>query len=154
MKIEIWAVGKLKNKELASSMDQYLKRMRKYQSVSMEEINIRTKSTDAEFLKKTEGEKILSRLSTEDHLILMDEGGRSFTSVKFAQFLQKALMKPFNRIIFLIGGAHGFDQAVYDRSQHKISLSDMTFPHDLTRLIMVEQLYRAFSILNHSPYHH
>lgn len=154
MKIEIWAVGKLKNNELASSLDQYLKRMRKYQAVSVTEINIRTKSTDPEFLKKAEGEKILSRLSADDHLILMDEGGRSFTSIKFAQFLQKELMKPVNRIIFLIGGAHGFHQAVYDRSQHKISLSEMTFPHDLARLIMVEQLYRAFSILNHSPYHH
>lgn len=154
MKIEIWAIGKMKNKELASGIDQYLKRIRKYQTVKVEEIIVRTKSTNAEFLKKTEGEKILSRLSPSDHLILMDEGGRSFTSTKFARFLQKILMKPMNRIVFLIGGAHGFDQSVYDRSQQRISLSGMTFPHDLARLMTVEQLYRAFSILNHSPYHH
>ncbi|MBY5959038.1 23S rRNA (pseudouridine(1915)-N(3))-methyltransferase RlmH [Membranicola marinus] len=154
MKIEIWAVGKLKNKALASNIEQYLKRLRKYQNVRIEEISIRAKSTDADFLKKAEADKILSRLTPGDHLILMDEGGQSFTSTKFAQFLQKAVMKPVNRIVFLIGGAHGFDQSVYDRSQHKISLSGMTFPHDLARLMTVEQLYRAFSILNHSPYHH
>ena len=154
MKMEIWAVGKLKNRELSSSLDDYLKRMRKYQSVQIKEIAIKTKSTIPDFLKKAEAEKILSRLSESDYLILMDESGQQLCSRKFAQFLQKAMMNPVNRIIFLIGGAYGFDKTVYDRSQSQLSLSSLTFPHDLARLITVEQLYRAFSILNHSPYHH
>ncbi len=154
MKMEIWAVGKLKNLELASSLDDYLKRMRKYQSVQIKEISIKAKSTIPDFLKKTEAEKILSRLSESDYLILMDEKGQQLCSRKFAQFLQKAMMNPVNRIIFLIGGAYGFDKTVYERSQSQLSLSPLTFPHDLARLITVEQLYRAFSILNHSPYHH
>lgn len=154
MKMEIWAVGKLKNKDLASSLDDYLKRMRKYQPVQIKEIAIKTKSTIPDMLKKAEAEKILSSLSDSDYLILMDEKGDQFSSTELAQFLQKTMMNPVNRIIFLIGGPYGFDRAVYDRSQNQLSLSTLTFPHDLARLITVEQLYRAFSILNHSPYHH
>lgn len=154
MKMEVWAVGKLKNRDLESSLDHYIKRVRKYQLIGLEDIVVKARSTNPVVLKKAESEKILARLSDEDYLILLDENGERLTSKKFARFIQETMMKSVNRIVFLIGGAHGFDQSVYDRSQQQISLSAMTFPHDLARLITVEQLYRAFSILHHSPYHH
>lgn len=154
MKIEVWAVGKLKHRELESSINQYLKRIRKYQSVGIDEIVIKARSTDADVLRKAEAEKILSKLTDGDFLILMDEKGKNYSSVEFARFIQKTLMHSSSRIVFLIGGAYGFDGSVYDRAQHQVRLSAMTFPHDLARLILIEQLYRAFSILNHSPYHH
>lgn len=154
MKVEIWAIGKLKQRELSSSIDQYLKRMRKYQPVILDEILVKTRSTNPDILRKAEAEKILSKLSDGDFLLLMDETGKRFNSVEFADFIQKFLMQPTSRLVFLIGGAYGFDQSIYQRAQEKISLSPMTFPHDLARLVTVEQLYRAFSILNNSPYHH
>lgn len=154
MKVEIWAVGKLKQRELGSSIDQYLKRMRKYQPVILDEILVKTRSTNPDILRKAEAEKILSKLTNGDFLLLMDETGKRFNSVEFADFIQKFLMQPTSRLVFLIGGAYGFDQSIYHRAQEKISLSPMTFPHDLARLVTVEQLYRAFSILNNSPYHH
>lgn len=154
MKVEIWAIGKLKQRELSSSIDQYLKRMRKYQPVVLDEILVKTRSTNPDILRKAEAEKILSKLSDGAFLLLMDETGKRFNSVEFADFIQKFLMQPTSRLVFLIGGAYGFDQSIYHRAQEKISLSPMTFPHDLARLVTVEQLYRAFSILNNSPYHH
>lgn len=154
MRIEVWAVGKLKKQELSSSIEHYLKRMKKYHPVRVEEITVRVKSTDPEYLRRTEGEKILSRLSSGDCLVLMDEKGQQLNSRKFAGFLQKIMMESASRVIFLIGGAHGFDELVYDRAQYKISMSNWTFPHDLARLILIEQLYRGFSILHNSPYHH
>lgn len=154
MKVEIWAIGKLKQRELSSSIDQYLKRMRKYQPVILDEILVKTRSTNPDILRKAEAEKILSKLSDGAFLLLMDETGKRFNSVEFADFIQKFLMQPTSRLVFLIGGAYGFDQSIYHRAQEKISLSPMTFPHDLARLVTVEQLYRAFSILNNSPYHH
>lgn len=154
MKMAVWGVGRVKKNELADSLQQYMKRMRPYHPVSMEDILVKIRSTDPEVLRNAEGEKILSRLTTQDVLILMDEGGKQMTSPQFAAFLQKIMMEPASRIIFLIGGPYGFDSRVYARANHRISLSPMTFPHDLARLITVEQLYRAFSILNHSPYHH
>lgn len=154
MKVEIWAIGKLKQRELSSSIDQYLKRMRKYQPVILDEILVKTRSTNPDILRKAEAEKILSKLTNGDFLLLMDETGKRFNSIEFADFIQKFLMQPTSRLVFLIGGAYGFDQSIYHRAQEKISLSPMTFPHDLARLVTVEQLYRAFSILNNSPYHH
>lgn len=154
MKVEIWAIGKLKQRELSSSIDHYLKRMRKYQPVILHEILVKTRSTNPDILRKAEAEKILSKLTNGDFLLLMDETGKRFNSVEFADFIQKFLMQPTSRLVFLIGGAYGFDQSIYHRAQEKISLSPMTFPHDLARLVTVEQLYRAFSILNNSPYHH
>lgn len=154
MKVEIWAIGKLKQRELSSSIDHYLKRMRKYQPVILDEILVKTRSTNPDILRKAEAEKILSKLTNGDFLLLMDETGKRFNSVEFADFIQKFLMQPTSRLVFLIGGAYGFDQSIYHRAQEKISLSPMTFPHDLARLVTVEQLYRAFSILNNSPYHH
>lgn len=154
MKMEVWAVGKLKHRELESSLNQYLKRVRRYQTIGTEDIIVKTRSTDPAILRKAEGERILARLAGSDFLILLDEKGDRLTSVEFARFIQKSMMNPVNRIVFLIGGAYGFDKTVYDRSQALISLSVLTFPHDLARLIAVEQLYRAFCILHNSPYHH
>lgn len=154
MKVALWAVGKVKNKELIRWMESYRKRVRKFHPVDTAEILVREKSTDPDFLRKAEGERVLSKIGATDILVLWDEGGQTFTSPQLAEFLENKMMTGVQNLIFLIGGAHGFSPAVYERANHKISLSRMTFPHDLARLMAMEQLYRAFSILHHSPYHH
>lgn len=154
MRIELWSVGKVKNQDSIRWMQSYQKRIRKFHPVHFEEINIRERSTDPAYLKKIEGKRILERLETDDLLVLWDETGIAMSSPELARFLEGQMLSRLRRMIFLIGGAFGFDPAVYERSLHQISLSRMTFPHDMARLMATEQLYRAFSILHHSPYHH
>jgi len=154
MRVELWSVGKTKNRESTRWIHQYQERIQKYHPVHLEEIVIREKSADPSYLKQVEGEKILDRLGVNDYLILWDENGMIFTSRELARFLEVQMISRIRRMIFLIGGAHGFDPTVYQRAQYQISLSKMTFPHDMARLMAMEQLYRAFSILHHSPYHH
>jgi 23S rRNA (pseudouridine1915-N3)-methyltransferase len=105
-------------------------------------------------LKKKEGELILSKVTSQDFLVLMDENGSYFSSVKFSEWLNQKLNEGTRSIIFLIGGAFGFSKDVYDRSNYLISLSKMTFSHQLVRIIFLEQLYRAQTILKGEPYHH
>jgi 23S rRNA (pseudouridine1915-N3)-methyltransferase len=104
-------------------------------------------------LKKKEGEMMLTKLSTDDFFVLMDENGKDYTSVDFAQYLEKQMIQGKKRMIFVIGGAYGFSKDAYDRANHKISLSKMTFSHQMIRLFFVEQLYRAMTILKGEPYH-
>lgn len=154
MKVELWSVGKVRNRESTRWMQAYHERIRKYHPVHLEEIMIREKSAEPGYLKKAESDRILSRLAADDYLVLWDENGAVLTSPELARFLEVQMMNRIRRMIFLIGGAYGFDPSVYERAQHQISLSRMTFPHDMARLMAMEQLYRAFSILHHSPYHH
>lgn len=154
MKVELWSVGKAKNKELVRWLQYYQDRIRKFHPIRLEEILIREKSTDPEYLKQIEAEKILSRIGAEDYLVLWDEKGAALTSPELSRFLEGQMLNRVRRLIFLIGGPFGFDMKVYQRAQYQISLSRMTFPHDMARLMAMEQLYRAFSIIHHSPYHH
>ncbi len=104
--------------------------------------------------KKAEGDNILSALDSSDYIVLLDEHGKEFTSMDFSAYIEKKMQTVAKRLVFIIGGPYGFSEAVYKRANEKISVSKMTFPHDLIRLIFAEQLYRAFSIINHEPYHH
>ncbi len=106
-----------------------------------------------EALKTKEGEIILNKLQKDDFLILLDENGKQSTSVEFSQFLEKKQMDGTKRLIFQIGGAYGFSEAVYARANYKMSLSKLTFSHQMVRLFFVEQLYRAFTILKGEKYH-
>ena len=112
------------------------------------------KTLSEEQQKKAEGDLILSQLNPGDDLILLDEKGKTFTSVMFSQWIEKQMNIGSKRIVFVVGGPYGFSKDVYDKAKFKISLSEMTFSHQMIRLIFVEQLYRAFTIIKGEPYHH
>jgi len=104
--------------------------------------------------KKAEGDEILKRINASETLILLDENGKSYSSEKFSEFLQKKMNSGLKNLVFVIGGPYGFSDEIYDRANGKISLSSMTFSHQMVRLFFIEQLYRAFTILRNEPYHH
>jgi 23S rRNA (pseudouridine1915-N3)-methyltransferase len=104
--------------------------------------------------KEKEGEQILAKLNATDHLILLDENGKTFSSVGFSDYLQKKMNSGIKTLVLVIGGPYGFSDEVYAKAQGKISLSEMTFSHQMVRLFVIEQLYRGFTILKNEPYHH
>lgn len=104
--------------------------------------------------KMAEGDEILKRIERSDHFVLLDEKGKNYSSISFAQFLQKKMNSGLKNLIFAIGGPYGFSDAVYERANGKISLSAMTFSHQMVRLFFIEQVYRGFTILKNEPYHH
>jgi 23S rRNA (pseudouridine1915-N3)-methyltransferase len=124
-----------------------------YERVEISDVK-NPKALSQDQLKKKEGELILSKVSPTDYLVLMDENGQQYSSVDFAQWLEKKQMSISGNILFVIGGAYGFSDAVYVRANAKISLSKMTFSHQMVRMIFLEQLYRAYTILKGEPYHH
>lgn len=155
MSIQFWMIGKTKEKYLQSGIEEYKKRVSRYlkvDSVVIPDIKNASKLPVNE-LKKQEGSSILEKLSSQDYLILLDETGNSYHSRGFAKLIEKQLTNSTTNTIFLIGGAFGFDEAVYQRANAKLSLSEMTFSHQLVRLIFWEQLYRAIAINNGLPYH-
>ena len=156
MKIVLLTIGKTSEKYLIEGIAQYQKRLKHYTQFEMMEIqNIKNSKNflNAELMKK-EGELILKQLQNSDHLVLLDDKGKDFTSPQFAQKLQSWMLSGKKRIVFVVGGAYGFSEEVYKRGNEKISLSKMTFSHQMVRLFFAEQLYRAFTILNNEPYHH
>lgn len=155
MKIEIWMVGKTAFSYLKEGINIYEKRLKRYIPVKFEVIpDIKNaKNLSASELKKKEGVLISKRIQSDDLLILLDEKGKAFSSVKFAGFVEKQLSSSKKRIIFQIGGAYGFSDEVYRRADFKIALSEMTFSHQMIRLFFAEQLYRAMTILKGEPYH-
>ena len=155
MKVEFWVVGKTNEKYLKEGIDIYIKRLSHYLPFKMVVISdVKTsKGMNPIQLKEREGNSILQKLKSEDLLILLDERGKSFESVAFSRYLDQLLMRPGRRLIFLVGGAFGFSDAIYKRAQGKLSLSEMTFSHQMIRLFFVEQLYRAMTILRNEPYH-
>ncbi|AWH86194.1 23S rRNA (pseudouridine(1915)-N(3))-methyltransferase RlmH [Flavobacterium album] len=156
MNIRLLAIGKTDNKALQHLMDDYMKRLSFYIKFELEVIpDIKNaKNLSEAQQKEKEGEIILSKLSPTDQLILLDENGKSFSSVGFSEELQKKMNSGIKTLVFVIGGPYGFSQEVYTKAQGKISLSAMTFSHQMVRLFFIEQVYRAFTILRGEPYHH
>lgn len=156
MKITLLAIGKTDNKQIQSLMDDYIKRLGFYIPFELEVIpDIKNAKNLSEALQKqAEGDEILKRTNTADTLILLDEKGKTYTSEGFSQFLQKKMNSGLKNLIFVIGGPYGFSEEVYKRSNGKVSLSSMTFSHQMVRLFFIEQLYRGFTILRNEPYHH
>ena len=115
--------------------------------------DVKLKTTDGALLKKEEGKLILSKLQTDDYLVLLDENGKQLTSMELAQWTERRLASSGRRLVFLVGGAFGFAPEVYARAQEQLSLSKMTFSHQMVRLFFIEQLYRAMTILRNEPYH-
>lgn len=156
MNIELIVVGKTDSKEVAALVDMYLKRINFYNRFNITYIpDIRNAKNLSEAQQKSsEGEAILRLLDDSDRVVLLDEKGQEFRSIEYAEWLQKRMNSGVKRLVFIIGGPYGFSDAVYKRTNEKISLSKMTFSHQIIRAIFTEQLYRAFSIINNSPYHH
>lgn len=156
MKLKLLVVGKTNSRELVELIDTYTKRINRYVSFDIEVIADlkKGKSLPEATLKQKEGQQILDRLKEGDSVYLLDEKGKQYTSVEFSRFLQNQLNRGGKQLVFVVGGAYGFDPAVVKRAQGNISLSKMTFSHQMVRLFFVEQLYRGFSILRNEPYHH
>lgn len=156
MEIKLITIGRTRTEFVKDGIVAYLKRLKHYLTFSLEELpDVRTtKTTDKNNLKEMEGMQILSLITPADYLILLDERGREFTSLEFAGYMEKTMASGRKRIIFAIGGPYGFSQPVYDRSDAKLSLSRMTFNHEMVRMFFVEQVYRAMTILRGEPYHH
>ncbi|PRX54453.1 23S rRNA (pseudouridine(1915)-N(3))-methyltransferase RlmH [Flagellimonas meridianipacifica] len=156
MQITVLAIGKTDSKELASLIDEYKKRLGRYIKFELSVIpDLKNNKNLSESQQKTkEGELILTQIETSDMVVLLDEKGKQFTSVSFSNYLQKRMNSGLKRLVFVIGGPYGFGDMVYERCNEKISLSSMTFSHQMVRLFAIEQLYRAFTILRNEPYHH
>lgn len=154
MKLVFLMVGKTNEKYFNDAILEYEKRIKRFIPFEIITIPDSKGIKSADVLKETEGGLILKQVKSDDFLILLDEKGKSFSSIKFASYVEKLLSRSDKRIIFAIGGAYGFSKGVYERADDKISLSEMTFSHQLVRVVFTEQLYRAFTIINNLPYHH
>ncbi|MCD7936679.1 MAG: 23S rRNA (pseudouridine(1915)-N(3))-methyltransferase RlmH [Tannerellaceae bacterium] len=156
MKIILTVIGKTDANYFAEAIREYQKRLIHYIPYEMEIIpDIKnTKNLSVPQQKEKEGELILKSLQPGDYCVLLDEKGKEFTSVQFASYLEKKTHTVPKRLVFIIGGPYGFSEAVYKVANEKISLSKMTFSHQMIRLVFTEQLYRAMTILNNEPYHH
>ncbi|MCB9288628.1 MAG: 23S rRNA (pseudouridine(1915)-N(3))-methyltransferase RlmH [Lewinellaceae bacterium] len=155
MKTELWAIGKTSEPYLEEGMALYQKRLGYYLKFGLEIIPDVRKAgkLSPDQLKVKEAESVLRRLQPGDFLVLLDEAGKQHTSESFAGFLNHKMQMSYKRLIFLIGGAYGFSPELYARADGKLSLSRMTFSHQMVRLFFLEQLYRAMTILNNEPYH-
>jgi len=156
MKIEFWVIGKTSFAYLTEGMQLYEKRIKRYlpfNCIVIPDVK-NAKNLSQEELKKKEGQLILKKLEKNDWLILLDENGKTFSSIKFSKWLEQQLQHSARRMIFIVGGAYGFSEEVYSRANGKISLSSMTFSHQMIRLFFLEQFYRALTIMKNEPYHH
>lgn len=156
MKIKLLAIGKTDNENLIKLIDTYQNRLKHYVKFELQLLpdikNVKNLSEKQQ--KEKEGEILLKQLQPTDQLILLDEKGNDFRSKEFANYLQKKMNSGIKQLVFVIGGPYGFSNAVYQKAQGKVSFSKMTFSHQMIRLFVVEQIYRAFTILKNEPYHH
>lgn len=156
MKIKLLAIGKTDNKHLIQLIEEYQNRLKHYIKFELEVIpdikNVKNLSEVQQ--KEKEGALILSKLQNTDDLVLLDDKGKHFTSIEFSQYLQKKMNSGIKQLVLVIGGPYGFSDSVYKKAIAKISLSKMTFSHQMIRLFTIEQIYRAFTILKNEPYHH
>lgn len=155
MKTELILVGKTNDKHFQAGIGDYCQRIGHYMPFSITVIPElkNTKSLSFQQQKEREGEMILAKLQSSDHVVLLDEHGKDFRSVEFARWIEHKNAS-VRRLVFVIGGPYGFSEAVYSRANEKISLSKMTFSHQMVRLVFVEQIYRACTIIKGEPYHH
>ncbi len=156
MKIALLQVGKTTDRNISDVADLYAGRIKKYagfEIISLPDVK-NTKNMSVPEQKIKEGNKIMQSINSDDYVVLLDERGNEFKTVDFAGWLGKVFMIQKKRLVFVIGGPWGFSDEVYGRADLKIALSKMTFPHQLVRLLFLEQLYRAFTVIKGEPYHH
>ena len=156
MKTTLIVVGRTVEPHFIAAIADYTQRTRRYLSLDIEVIPElkNTKSLTAEVQKEKEGDLILKALQPGDVVVLLDEGGKEMRSMEFAEYMRQKMNTVNRRLVFIIGGPYGFAPKVYAAAHEKLSMSRMTFSHQMIRLIFVEQLYRAMTILNGTPYHH
>lgn len=156
MNIKLLTIGKTDDSTLQNLIETYVNRLVHYNKFELEIIPDlkKTRNLSVDQQKTLEGKLILERLNPSYFVILLDENGKQFSSEGFSEYIQKRLNSGIKQLIFVIGGPYGFSEELYSRANGKISLSKMTFSHQLVRLLFVEQLYRAFTILRNEPYHH
>lgn len=156
MKTILLAVGRTVEQHFITAINDYVQRTKRYLQFEIEVIPElkNTKSLSTDIQKEKEGELILKALQPGDVVVLLDEGGKEMRSIEFADYMKRKMNTVNKRLVFVIGGPYGFSQRVYEAAQEKLSLSRMTFSHQMVRLIFVEQIYRAMTILNNGPYHH
>lgn len=156
MTIKLLTIGKTDDPALQKLIDTYVNRLGHYNKFEFEIIPDlkKTKNLSVEQQRSAEGKLILDKLSASDFVVLLDENGKQLSSEGFSEYIQKRLNSGMKQLIFIIGGPYGFSEEVYSRADGKLSLSKMTFSHQMVRLFFVEQLYRAFTILRNEPYHH
>lgn len=158
MKIKIYAIGKIKTSYLKEGIDDYLTRLKPYVNIEIIELKdeplpLKPHDKEIEIAKNKEGERVLKLLNNSEYLISLDLNKKQFKSEQFADYLNKKLIENASSISFVIGGSYGLCDALKKRSNDSLSLSDMTFLHQMTRLILLEQIYRSFKILNNETYH-
>jgi 23S rRNA (pseudouridine1915-N3)-methyltransferase len=156
MKITLLTVGKTEDKYILEGIEKYLKRLKhyiKFEIIEIPELK-KTKSLSEDQQKSKEAEMIFKQLNHTDHVVLLDERGKELSSMHFADFMNKKMIGSVQQLVFIVGGPYGFDASLHQRAQDKLSLSKMTFSHQMVRLFFVEQVYRAFTILKGEPYHH
>lgn len=156
MKIALMQTGKTTDKNISEVADLYTNRIKKYSSfeiITLPDLKI-SGNIPVQEQKLREGKKLLQLINGDDYVILLDERGKEFRTIEFSVLMGKMFMLPKKRILFVIGGAWGFSDEVYNRADLKMSLSKMTFPHQLVRLLFLEQLYRVFTVIKGEPYHH
>lgn len=156
MKVVLLSVGKTDNINFVRVIEDYQKRVNFYVPFEVHFIADikKKKGLSVNELKEEEGKKLLGCLQPSDHVVLLDNRGRQYDSPEFAAYLEKKMISVPKRLVFIAGGAYGFSPALYERATEKVSLSAMTFTHQMVRVIFTEQLYRAMTILNNEPYHH
>ena len=156
MEIELLTVGKTSIRFVEEGIAEYTRRLKHYIPFSIKALpDIKNTSKLSEAKQKdAEGEKILATLTTADYVVLLDEHGKEYTSVEFSSFIEKQRIAGRRKVVFVVGGPYGFSQEVYNRADSLLSLSKMTFNHEMVRLFFVEQIYRGMTILRGEPYHH
>ncbi len=153
MNLEVWWIGKTDEKYLVQGIEKYSKKIPhyiNYKEVTLKDVRNTKSPID---LRRLESEVVLNKLSSQDFLILCDEKGRTFSSIQFSKKIEKWMMNGRKRMVFLIAGAYGAHESLKDRADFTLSLSSMTYSHQMVRLILVEQLYRAFTIIRNEKYH-
>lgn len=154
MKVEVWAIGKTSEPYLETGIAIFEKRLKNYLPFNWVIMpSARLKTTDGNMLRQEEGKIALAKLGADDYLVLLDERGHQHSSVELARWMEQRLSASNRRLVFLIGGAFGFSQELYSRANAQISLSRLTFSHQMVRVFFLEQLYRAMTILRNEPYH-
>lgn len=156
MKIKLLLIGKTDSNYLNKGIEEYVNRLKHYLPFEITVIPDlkNTKSMPEDQQKQKEGELIINQIGTGDFVVLLDEKGKGYSSMEFSKFIEKRMLTGLKNLVFVVGGPYGFSEEVYQKSNSKISLSKMTFSHQMVRLIFVEQLYRAMTIIKGEPYHH
>ena len=156
MKITLLLVGKTDDSTIGQLVDDYTKRLSHYVSFNHQVLPDlkKTKHLTQEQQKQQEGNLLMAQIAPSDYVILLDEKGKQYSSIRFSEFIQKQLNSGVKHVVFVVGGPFGFSDLLYERSNALLSLSPMTFSHQMVRLFFTEQLYRAFTILKGEPYHH